>query len=381
MNALRLLALTFGQWLLTTSLGLGFQLEPVGEEDWQLKIVFPNVGRADACVVIARNGDAAIIDAGSGPQHGEMIADFLLNPQANGADRIDTLRFLFASHYHGDHIGGVAGLSGRIRALVAYDQGPSQLRDPTNLESSYASYLHFVGDPDGDGFQGENEKHFIRHKAYPGLSVSMGRYHQIRILVMSVNGNTLGCDHDLPLDPSTRGEDENPGSLSLIIRLGHFEFVTSGDATGDEWQDKADTEQQLLDANAIPGGDDVDVIKVSHHGSDWSTGKHFIGRIRPELAVICSDAVHSSLPKLTALKVLEMYGCQVLVTGSATDESGHYHESEHPFDDGYSPSAVLGKQGWITILVPPGGRKYTVYTEVGFEKTFSAVDAENVPGF
>jgi beta-lactamase superfamily II metal-dependent hydrolase len=71
----------------------------------------------------------------------------------------------------------------------------------------------------------------------------------------------------------------------------------------------------VIHANAIPGGHDIDVLKVAHHGSDTSSGKLFVESLRPELAIISSDRTTHRLPKLTSIKVLENTNATVLVTG------------------------------------------------------------------
>ena len=359
----------------------GQPLPPVSGDDWGLKIVIFEVGQADAAVALTPNGDAAVIDIGRTIAQGRQIGDYLLDADQNGVESIAEVLFVIASHYDADHIGGAAGLSERVQILRAYDQGPSAKRDALNLNTVYSRYVRAVGDLDGDGFQGEGEEDFVRHRAYPGLSLRLGHHPAVQLLVLSVNGNTFGLDHDLDLDPSSESIDENPGSVALFVRFGHFEYLSCGDATSDDWKYDPDTEEQLIAANAIPGGDDIDVLKVNHHGSDTSTGQRFVTTIQAELAIISTDLTNHRLPKLTTLRVLEMNNTQVLVTGQATEENGDFHQSQHAFDDGFVPSGSMfrDRQGRITILVASDGNRYTVRAEGGFQQTFSAVDTENEP--
>jgi len=73
--------------------------------------------------------------------------------------------------------------------------------------------------------------------------------------VLGANGDFPGNECDYDFDVAAKAQDENPGSVAALVRLGAFEYLTCGDATSDDWKKKADTEVALVDSNAIPGGD------------------------------------------------------------------------------------------------------------------------------
>lgn len=366
-------------FLSLTSFSWAKNLAPVTDNDWGLKIVIFDVGQADAALFLTPDGESALVDIGRCPAHGQKIADYLIHREENKTGNIDRLNYLFASHYDSDHIGGASGLDGTIKILTAYDQGPSAKRhvdDPI-----YAHYLHYIGDSDGNGEKDPDEPGFVRHKAMPGQTFSLGHDGKVRIMVLSAAGDTSGTTYDLPLDPSKKEIDENPGSLIMLVTLNEFEYFTTGDATSDDWKNEPDTEEAVIKAHAIPGGDDIDVLKVSHHGSDTSNGKVFISHTKPEVAIINANSPETAhkLPKLTSIKVLEDNRALVLVTGSAKDKNGQYNQSKNNFDDGYIPRHLLDNRGTITILVNKVGLKYTVRCEKdpAFIRTYSARDCDN----
>lgn len=334
-------------------------LTPVSPNDWGLKIVIFSVGQADAVVFMTPDGKTAISDMGEHFGDGKLIADFLLGSE-NGVGSIPEVPYLFVSHYDSDHIGGVTGLNGRIKVKAAYDQGPSKKRDAKSKTSVYGKYVRYVGDLNGNGIQNNNEPNFVRNKANFGQTFDLGGNASIKIV--SVDGDTEGTCCDLPLSPLKKRIDENPGSLILLVSLGEFRYLTTGDASSDDWKHEPDTEEALITANAL-GGKHVSVLKVSHHGSDTSSGKVFIESILPQVAIISSDykAVHR-LPKLTAIKILEMNNARVLVTGRATTPDGKYHQSKNKFDDGYKPTNTTHSVGTITILVAKDGSRYSITT-------------------
>ena len=65
--------------------------------------------------------------------------------------------------------------------------------------------------------------------------------------------------------------------------------------------------------------EDVDFLKVGHHGSHYSTCQQFLDTVRPEYAVIsCSSTNTYGPPSPEITKRLEETGCQT----SFTMESG-----------------------------------------------------------
>lgn len=358
-------------------LGHAQPLPPVTNDNWGLKIVVFDVGQADAALLLTPNGDAALVDLGRKNDHGTMIAEYLLDESQNGVGIIDEVRYLFITHYDQDHIGGARRLmESDVVILEAYDQGPSEKRFVLSgfrqPRSAYKKYTALVGDKDGDGQPDSDEPNFVRNTAEPGLSFSLGTNDEVSIQILAVNGDTVGDAHDIDgLDPSKDDIDENPGSLIMLVSLGEFEYLTTGDATSNDWKPKPDTEQSIIDADAIPGGHDIDVLKVAHHGSDTSTGQDFISSTDPEIAIITSDLRRDRLPKLTTIKVLEQNGAQLFVTGKATTNNCEYHQSGNTFDDGYKPIRTIDQCGTITILIAEDGSKYSVYLENAADHVFT----------
>jgi len=231
--------------------------------------------------------------------------------------------------------------------------------------------------PNGNGIKDAGENDFIRQPAEAMLDTVfvLGATDKIEIWTLSVNGNTNRSQHDLNLNLANTERDENPGSIISLVRYGDFEYLTTGDATTDDWKVKPDTEEAVIDADAIPGGNDIDVLIVAHHGSDTSNGKVFIQETAPEVAIISSTLTRDHIPKKTTLRVLREYNALVLVTGNAHNEAGNYHESGHAYDNGWSPSSgVLDNQGWIEISVHPGGESYMVEAEKGATRYYSSID-------
>ena len=74
----------------------------------------------------------------------------------------------------------------------------------------------------------------------------------------------------------------------------------------------ADTEKKLLAAGGL---EDVDCLKVGHHGSRYSTTEAFLEKIKPEVAIIsCSLTNTYGHPSPETVERLKAAGSQVEYT-------------------------------------------------------------------
>jgi hypothetical protein len=272
-----------------------------------------------------------------------------------------------------------------VHIRKAFDQGVSNIRSVTTATgriSYYGKYAKAVGDPNGNLIQDADEPNFVRHRIAHGHVERIGLEDNVEIRCVAVRGDTEGTANDLALDPATGGAnfDENPGSIALLIRLGEFEFYTAGDQTDNDWKTKPAVEESVIRSGAVPGGNDIDLIKVSHHGSDTSTSDDLVESMDPEVAIISSTLTSHGLPKKIVIKQFQENRCFVLITGDGIDAStGDYTDSGATNEDDaftVSDAAVFNNQGNVTVLVSVDGSRYTVVGD-SFAKTFSAVDGDN----
>ena len=86
---------------------------------------------------------------------------------------------------------------------------------------------------------------------------------------------------------------------------GDFQMFFTGDIG-------ADTEKKLLAAGGL---EDVDCLKVGHHGSRYSTTEAFLEKIKPEVAIIsCSSTNTYGHPSPETVERLKAAGSQVEYT-------------------------------------------------------------------
>jgi beta-lactamase superfamily II metal-dependent hydrolase len=252
-----------------------------------------DVGQGEAMLISTDGNEAVLIDGGP-PETGSQA----LLPIIEGESL--SLKYMIATHYHSDHIGGIIDLF----------TGPDGIEDSGD-EIHTKDGIIDRGEP-ADGSDCELYEDYARLagqriEAVPGDEFRLG---DIVFSIVAVNGVLSNGDeidmHDVV--------DENSMSIGMVIKYGAFQMFAGGDMTGgqDFPNPTADVETP---AGEIAG--DVEILKVSHHGSDTGTGDEFLDFTMPEAAIISAgDGNDFSHPNLDTISRLLAHGAEVYTTGS-----------------------------------------------------------------
>ena len=229
-----------------------------------LQIYWVDVEGGAATVLVAPNGEVVVVDAGfPGSRDPERIAKVLKDEVK--AAHID---HMICTHYHNDHVGGIAALGGLLPITHFYDHGAS-----VQQGQDYNNYVTFAGDK--------------RVLTKAGDKLTLG---SVVLTFVTAAGKVI----DPPLagskanptcpatsTPNMDGGAENGQSLGFIARFGNFSFLDLGDLT---W----DIEQVLMCPTNRIGT--VDLFQVSHHGQDFSNSPQLVHAISPVVAVMNNGA-------------------------------------------------------------------------------------------
>ncbi|MCH8334222.1 ComEC/Rec2 family competence protein [Candidatus Sumerlaeota bacterium] len=202
-----------------------------------LDLYVVDVGQGDSLVLRFPDGKIGVIDGGAvnSLQGRRTVAPFL---RWLGTDRID---FMIATHGDADHVGGLVYLVNNFEVGL---------------------FIHGPDRSDSDVFQ---ELHRLLEEK--GINVR-----EVRA------GDTLegfGAIEVTFLNPAP-GDDGNDASVVLLIDYGEVEILLTGDI-------EAGAERSILDRKLA---EDIDVLKIAHHGSRTSTTARFLDAFDPEIALI-----------------------------------------------------------------------------------------------
>jgi len=215
------------------------------------ELIFLDVGQGDCLHIRTPEGRNILIDGGGSQNYevGEKILfPYLLK---NGVKSID---LAIVTHLHDDHYLGIKELAGKmeIKRLGIYEANrlrEKELLEDTGLKSGKLLYL-----AEGDRIQ--IEKNVWIDVLYPEERSE----EEYRTLIKNK-------------------EDENNSCLFMKVYYKGLTVMMTGDI-GMEGEEEIMNYYQN-DPKIL----DVDVLKVGHHGSKYSTGNLFLETVNPKIAV------------------------------------------------------------------------------------------------
>jgi competence protein ComEC len=239
-----------------------------------LQVEWVDVEGGAATLIVTPAGESVLIDTGwDDPRDADRIRAAAARA---GVTRID---HLVTTHWHRDHVGGVAALSERMPIGRFYDHGfPEALPDLTpELKAAYlrttrgASTVLRPGDT-------------IELKQASGAP-------PVAIRVVTAHGLVAG---EAPGAPQTRpctarpahqaipdDASDNHRSVGVVVSFGGFELLDLGDLT-------RNVEHKLACPRNLAGV--VDAYQVTHHGADDSNDPALLSAVAPTVAVVNNGA-------------------------------------------------------------------------------------------
>lgn len=257
---------------------LGFSSLCFGEE---LTVTLLDVGQADA-ILIQSAGKRVLVDAGEKKtQAGDILRE----------KGIDSFDLVIATHPHADHIGGMLDIVENFGVKVYMDNG---------FPHTSAGYSNLMEAVEQKVLGGSSR--YVKARA--GQRLNLGKEAYFEVL--------------WPDDAGLKETRSDINANSIILKLTHGDvcFALMGDA-------EAETEAKVADKIGK-----CQILKVSHHGSRYSSTPTLLTALQPKIALIsCGLANKHGHPGQETLAAFSQLGTQVYRTdlmGEITAKSdGH----------------------------------------------------------
>ena len=232
------------------------------DENAPLQVHFIDVGQA-LSVLVECDGQFMLYDGGN-VDDGSLVVSYL---QQQG---VEELQYVFCSHAHEDHVGGLA-------AALAYFPAHHVYAPVTEADTKCF-------------------RDFVKYTQQQGLAVEV----PAACTVWQLGSATI-----TQLGPVAQYSDTNDTSLVLRLDYGSTSFLLTGDMEADAERDLVNTGANLK----------ADVLQVGHHGSSTSTSYIFLNSVLPEMGVIsCGVNNKYGHPHEETLSILRDAGVDVYRT-------------------------------------------------------------------
>ena len=232
------------------------------DENAPLQVHFIDVGQA-LSVLVECDGQFMLYDGGN-VDDGSLVVSYL---QQQG---VEELQYVFCSHAHEDHVGGLA-------AALAYFPAHHVYAPVTEADTKCF-------------------RDFVKYTQQQGLAVEVPAAGTVW---------QLGSATITQLGPVAQYSDTNDTSLVLRLDYGSTSFLLTGDMEADAERDLVNTGANLK----------ADVLQVGHHGSSTSTSYIFLNSVLPEMGVIsCGVNNKYGHPHEETLSILRDAGVDVYRT-------------------------------------------------------------------
>jgi beta-lactamase superfamily II metal-dependent hydrolase len=241
-----------------------------------LDIYVIDVDGGESTLFVSPAGESLLVDAGWPGFEGRDADRIAAVAKLAGIKQID---YLVVTHFHADHMGGVAQLAARLPIRHFIDHG-TDMQTGERAAAAFKAYTDIRS-------KGEHVE------AKPGYTIPIAG---LTAQVIAAGGNVLArplstggqpnsqcadfkLQQAVPGQEDTRAEDAR--SVSTFITYGQFRTVIMGDLG---WNLERDL---MCPVNKVGT---VDLYLVSHHGSETSGSPALVYALHPRVAVMNDGA-------------------------------------------------------------------------------------------
>ena len=233
-----------------------------------LQIYYIDTEGGQATLFLAPSGESLLVDVGN--PGGRDTDRMMLALEDAGVKQID---HLVLTHYHGDHVGGLAEFAKRIPIKRFYDHGPAAEGDRAGGQGFMEQYAQIHAGATRTVVKPGDKLNI------PGLDITV-----VSSAGQVIKSNLPGAGRPNPAcagftekDLSKVFDPDNAYSVGFVLGFGRFRTIDLGDLT---WNHEG---QLMCPANRIGT---VDLYLTTHHGINQSNAPAIVHGLQPRVAIM-----------------------------------------------------------------------------------------------
>jgi competence protein ComEC len=319
-----------------------------------LRLFFIDVEGGQATLVVTPSGQSLLVDTGwptDNLRDAERIA------AAVKKAGVGTVDYLVITHYHADHVGGMAQLVSRVKVRNVITHGPTTEtgKGADTMMATFRAALAASGAKELVVKPGD----MIPLKGV-GVKV-LASNRQLIDAPLKGASNAL-CEGVVPRRADT---SDNSASVGMLFTFGTFRFLDLGDLTQDlEYQ-------MACPVNRIG---EVDLFLTTHHGSGQSNARELVHALKSRVAIMNNGARKGGdLPVLQTIKGAPgLEDLWMLHYSVAAGAEGNVEEPRIANLGDVSDPAVKDTGFGLNVTVQPNGSFTVVNERNNLTKRYSA---------
>jgi beta-lactamase superfamily II metal-dependent hydrolase len=330
--------------------GLLFMLLSLACAAQNLRVYAIDVEGGKSTLYVSPSGQSMLVDTGYDGNNGRDADRIVAAARDAGVKQID---YLVITHYHGDHMGGVAQLAARmpIRNFVDHGKNFETVKDIAALYNTYV------------GLREKGNRIVVKagdRIPIEGLQVEVVTASGVPVAKALAGGggpNPL-CKSYRPIAPD---DGENAHSIGLVVTLGRFRMSDLGDLY---WNQEAG----LACPNNLIGT--VDVYMTTHHAKKTSGAPALVQAMRPRAAIMNNGPVSGgSEPHWETIHESPSHP-DIWQLHFATKNEKPFNAPE-PFIANMKEEGCAGN--WILLTAQPGGAFTIINSRNAKEQRYPAL--------